>query len=189
MQIANPGTDAVGWEDQTYTTIPGTVCVFDLPDACGLELLSWPVLGWRWPLPEDWGGMQPADVTDPVIVESLPAGKPATVAGRRAPLRDVAETVDEPASTPEPEPEDTPEPEPADVEPETTPEPETVDDEAGSVPEQLVALAHSAGTEGLSTAAAFSACGKPAYTALGRLAADGRLAKVGRGLYRHPDFA
>ena len=180
IQLACPGADAATWEGQTYPLIPATVCVFDLPTSSA-GLLAFPILGWRWPLPDDWGTVDPATYVSPLPADPVPDPSPEPV-----PVPSPVAPVD-PTPEPEPAPVD-PTPEPVAVTAPAEPEPETTDDDdAGSVPEQLVALALAAGKDGLSTAAAYSACGKAAYTALGRLAADGRLVKAGRGLYQHPD--
>ena len=187
VQLACPGADAASWDDQSYDVIPGTVCVFDLPTASAGPLLAFPVLGWRWPLPDDWGTVDPGAYVSTLPPDPAPEPAPAP----------------DPAPTPAPEPapvDPAPVEPPAPVDPTPAPAPEPVsveapapdatdaeDDGTGTVPEQLVALALQAGKDGVSTASAYAACGKPAYTALGRLASDGRLVKVGRGLYVHPD--
>ena len=171
MDLFNASVDAVGVDGETRGPTPPSEHVFSVPQSLGAVLLGFP--GWRWAEPGDW-----PDGTPPLValdVEPVPEPMKA-----EEPPAQIVEA----AAVPDPEPVVEPEPAAPVVEdPPAVADP----DEGDSIPAQIVASALTAGKDGVTTAAMFAEHGKGAYNALARLAEQGRLVKVGRGLYKHPD--
>lgn len=184
MEIANPSVSSVGHAGATFWPVPGTTCVFDVPNVLGQTLIGLPHMGWRYPVPGDW--------TTPRVEATVAVEAPAPAFP--APQR---ETL---AEGPEPTPEDVegddsedaadPEPEPEPVAPGPGPvEPDPVDDvKPATLADKIVALALHAGSDGITRAQVRAAHGDTAYAAVDGLVSSGRLVKVGRGQYRHPSF-
>jgi hypothetical protein len=198
VEIANPSVGAVGWAGQTFGPVPGSHHVFDVPQECGTQLIRLTHQGWRWPVPHDWTerpALAPPSLPLPEVVMAV-AGPPPTVE-----VRDVLADAVESGDGPPPEtPQDAPEPltftEPAEhpgtgvpmeaveASPDGTESTLTV-----AVPDALVDMAAAAGPDGLTAGVAADVHGKQVYNLLGKLVEQGRLVKVGRGKYAHPDHA
>lgn len=217
MEIANATVATVGWDGQTIGPVPGTEHVFDVPQECGTQLIRLKHMGWRWPVPGDWTHpptqpVPPPAPQAPVVpaVALTVSGPPPTVEVRDVLPKDpdgwtaVGSTsldLEDPASADDPAAAQQ-EPEPLvlaeEVEAPDTEVPaeavEAVADGAGAtlvvtVPDALVAMAQAAGPDGLTSAAAANVHGRQVYNLLGKLVGDGRLVRIGRGLYAHPDHA